>query len=97
MSKKYTIGIDFGTLSARAVALELNTGNEAAESVFEYPHGVMDVQLPCGKRLPPQFALQHAQDYLEALKAVIGGILQKVDKKDIKALGGHTALLLSGI
>lgn len=86
MSKKYTIGIDFGTLSARAVALELETGTEAAEAVFEYPHGVMDVQLPCGKRLPPQFALQHPQDYLDALKAVISGILQKVDKKDIKAL-----------
>ena len=53
MSKKYTIGIDFGTLSARAVALDLATGNEVAEAVFEYPHGVMDVQLPCGKKLPP--------------------------------------------
>ena len=66
----YTIGVDFGTLSARAVALELDTGIEAAEAVFEYPHGVMDVQLPCGKKLPPQFALQHPQDYLDALKAV---------------------------
>ena len=26
--KKYTIGVDFGTLSARAVLLELETGNE---------------------------------------------------------------------
>ena len=34
MSKKYTIGIDFGTLSARAVALELDTGIEVAEAVF---------------------------------------------------------------
>ena len=67
MSKRYTIGIDFGTLSARAVALDLETGIEAAEAVFPYPHGVMDAQLPCGKKLPPQFALQHPQDYLDAL------------------------------
>ena len=86
MSKKYTIGIDFGTLSARAVALDLETGVEAAEAVFPYPHGVMDEKLPCGKKLPPQFALQHPQDYLDALKAVIGGVLQTVDKKDVKAL-----------
>ena len=86
MSRKYTIGIDFGTLSARAVALDLETGSEVAEAVLEYPHGVMDVQLPCGKKLPPQYALQHPQDYLDALKAVIGGVLQKVDKQDVKAL-----------
>ena len=43
MAKKYTIGIDFGTLSARAVALDLQTGLEVAEAVYPYPHGVMDV------------------------------------------------------
>ena len=83
---KCTIGIDFGTLSARAVALDLETGLEVAEAVFAYPHGVMDVQLPCGKKLPPQYALQHPQDYLDALKAVVGGVLKTVDKADVKAL-----------
>ena len=46
--KNYTIGIDFGTLSARAIAMDLETGEEAAESVFDYPHGVMDDKLPSG-------------------------------------------------
>ncbi len=86
MAKKYTIGIDFGTLSARAVALDLQTGLEVAEAVYPYPHGVMDVQLPCGKKLPPQYALQHPQDYLEALENVIRGVLQTVSKEDIGAL-----------
>ena len=86
MAKKYTIGIDFGTLSARAVALDLHTGVEVAEAVYPYPHAVMDVQLPCGKKLPPQYALQHPQDYLEALANVVGGVLQTVSKEDVGAL-----------
>ena len=86
MAKKYTIGIDFGTLSARAVALDLQTGVEVAEAVHPYPHGVMDVQLPCGKKLPPQYALQHPQDYLEALEKVVGGVLETVNKEDVGAL-----------
>lgn len=86
MSKKYTIGIDFGTLSARAVALDLQTGEEVAESVFAYSHGVMDRELPSGKKLPPQYALQHPQDYLDALKIVIGGVLETVKKEEVAAL-----------
>ena len=85
MNKKYTIGIDFGTLSARAVALDLTTGEEAAVAVFAYPHGGMDRTLPSGKVLPPQYALQHPQDYLDALREVIGGILQKIEPTAIKA------------
>ena len=84
--KKYTIGIDFGTLSARAVALELATGKEVASSVFPYPHGVMDATLPGGRRLPPQFALQHPQDYLDALAHTVGGVLQTVPKEEVAAI-----------
>lgn len=86
MKKEYTIGIDFGTLSARAVALDVATGEEIGESVFAYPHGVMDRQLPSGKKLPPQYALQHPQDYLDALKNVIGGVLEHVDKEAVCGL-----------
>lgn len=87
MSKKYVIGVDFGTLSARAVLFELATGEEVAESVFDYPHGVMDRELPCGKRLPPKFALQHPQDYLDALKNTVGGVLANTDPAEVGALG----------
>jgi L-ribulokinase len=38
MQKKYAIGVDFGTLSGRAVLVELDTGNEIATAVKEYPH-----------------------------------------------------------
>ena len=83
MAGKFTIGVDFGTLSARAVALELATGREVAEAVFEYPHGVMDLQLPSGKKLPPQFALQHPQDYVDALGSVVKTLLKTVPAEEV--------------
>ena len=64
---KYSVGIDFGTLSARAVLVELETGNEIAESTFKYPHGVIENDYFEGVTLPKTTALQHPQDYVDAL------------------------------
>ena len=50
---KYAIGIDYGTLSARALVAEIGTGREVGEAVYEYEHGVMDERLPDGTRLKP--------------------------------------------
>ena len=69
--KNYVIGIDFGTLSGRCVVVDTRDGRELSESVFEYPHGVMDEVLPDGTPLPPAFALQHPADYLEVLKNTV--------------------------
>ena len=66
--KTYTIGIDFGTLSGRCVLVDCSNGQEVAEAVCNYAHGVMDDCLPSGKKLPPLFALQHPADYLEVLR-----------------------------
>ena len=48
---KYTIGVDYGTLSGRAVLVNARTGEELASSVYEYPHAVMDTELPDGTPL----------------------------------------------
>ena len=50
---KYTIGVDYGTLSGRAVLMEVPNGREAASAVFAYPHAVMDRALPDGTPLKP--------------------------------------------
>ena len=61
-NKKYALGMDFGTLSVRVLLINLENGEETAVSVKEYPHGVMDVSLTCGKKLPADYALQHPSD-----------------------------------
>lgn len=73
----YTIGLDFGTLSARAVLVDGRDGREVATAVFDYPHGVMDAALPSGKALPLDWALQHPQDYLDALDYCVPTVLRE--------------------
>jgi L-ribulokinase len=72
----YTIGIDFGTLSGRALLVDTRDGSEVATAVFDYPHAVMDDKLPSGKRLPPEWALQHPQDYLDVFFHTIPAVLK---------------------
>ena len=64
---KYCVGVDFGTLSARALVAEVGTGKEAASADMDYPHGVMDNCLMDGTPLRPDWALQHPEDYIECL------------------------------
>ena len=68
---KYSIGLDFGTLSGRALLVNLETGEELSSAVYDYPHAVMDTALPCGKKLKADWALQHPQDYLDVVRITI--------------------------
>ena len=45
---KYSLGLDYGTLSGRALLIDAVTGDEVSTSVFDYPRGVMDEALPDG-------------------------------------------------
>ena len=74
---QYVIGIDFGTLSGRAVLADAKDGRILASSVYEYPHGVMDTQLPDGTPLAPDWALQHPADYLAVLDATLPAVLRE--------------------
>lgn len=75
--KRYSIGLDFGSLSGRAVLLDLETGDEVATSVTEYAHAVMSETLPSGKKLAPNWALQHPLDYIEVLRTTIPDVLRQ--------------------
>ena len=87
--EKYTIGVDYGTLSGRAVLVNARTGEEKADAVYEYPHAVMDEQLPCGVKLGTDWALQHPQDYLDVLAHTIPEVLRKsgVSADDVIGIG----------
>lgn len=88
MGTKYTLGIDFGTLSARALLVDIVSGQEIATTLFEYPHGVMDTFLPDGKtKLMPDFALQHPQDYIDAIKFTINEIIDKTGIRNDDIIG----------
>jgi len=63
----YVIGVDFGTLSARALVVRVRDGAEAGTAVSEYPHGAIDRSLEGYGELPPDWALQDPADYTRAL------------------------------
>lgn len=85
--KKYALGLDYGTLSVRALLLDLETGAEAATCVFEYPHGVITKALPCGTVLPEGFALEHPQDFLDGLEYVVHGVMQGIAPEQVVGIG----------
>ena len=67
-----TVGIDFGTLSGRAVVVRVADGTELASAVHPYPHSVVDHTLPAtGAQLPPDWALQIPADWIEVLKIAV--------------------------
>ncbi|HEY4606645.1 MAG TPA: ribulokinase, partial [Acidimicrobiia bacterium] len=71
-----TVGVDFGTESARAVLVDVGTGRELATAVHRFPSGVIDHSLPgLGTPLPPDWALQDPDDYLEALGVTVRAVL----------------------
>lgn len=87
---KYTIGIDFGTLSGRAVLVDVQTGEEVATSVYEYRHGVIEKHLPgSDQELPPDFALQDPMDYIRTLETTVPAVLRDsgVSKDDVIGIG----------
>ncbi|MCJ7827292.1 MAG: ribulokinase [Demequinaceae bacterium] len=66
------VGIDFGTLSGRAVVVRVSDGAELGTAVHEYEHAVMDTKLAAtGSTLPPDFALQDPEDYREVLRRAV--------------------------
>src|SRR4051812_16095156 len=66
----HVVGVDFGTLSGRAVVVRAVDGEELGSAVHEYPHGVME------ENLPPQWALQHPDDWVEVLKTAVPAAIE---------------------
>lgn len=89
--KKYSIGVDYGTESGRAVLVEVATGKEVASSVYAYKNGVIDRYLPDGKtKLEHDWALQDPQDYITVLKKTIPEVLKKARVKPEQVIGVGT-------
>jgi L-ribulokinase len=86
----YAVGIDFGTLSGRAVVVRVSDGAELGSAVHEYSSAVIEESLPAsGERLPPDWALQDPEDYVDVLRNAVPGALEAagVDPADVVGIG----------
>jgi L-ribulokinase len=85
---RFALGLDFGTESVRALVVDGRNGDEAAEAVAPYAHGVITESLPGRtERLPPDFALQHPDDYLHGARDAIREVLKTVRAADLAGVG----------
>jgi len=91
MKRQFSIGLDFGTESGRAILVDVACGALVASSVYEYRFGVIDERLPGSKRIPlePQWALQDPLDYLRTVQKTIPELLRKgkVKAEDVIGIG----------
>jgi L-ribulokinase len=88
----YTIGVDFGTESGRAVLVDVADGRVVATAVHHYANGVIDSRLPLADRevrLPPDWALQDPDDYIEVFRQAIPAVLRQsgVDPAAVAGVG----------
>jgi L-ribulokinase len=88
--EKYTVGVDFGTLSGRALVVRVDDGHELASAEHAYEHGVVTDALPNGGvRLPHQWALQVPADYVNVLRTAVPEAVAKagIDPADVIGIG----------
>ena len=74
----YTIGVDFGTESGRALLLDVRSGEELGVQVHAYASGVIDAELPStGEALPHDWALQDPDDWVAVLSTAVPALLRE--------------------
>ncbi len=70
----YTLGVDYGTNSVRAIVVDVSDGRELGTAVSEYPSGKQGILLdPKDHNL----ARQHPGDYLVGLEQCVRGALEQ--------------------
>ncbi len=89
---KYTVGVDFGSESGRAIVVDVQDGRTLATAVYPYRNGVIDERLPVdgpAVRLQPEWALQDPEDYLRVFQTTIPEVLRTsgVDPDDVIGVG----------
>ncbi|MGW1060708.1 ribulokinase [Micromonospora rubida] len=83
----YVVGVDFGTLSGRALVVRVRDGAELGTAVHEYGDGVISVALSGGQPLPPDWALQNPQDYRDVLRHAVPAALAAAGVDPAQVIG----------
>ncbi|WP_197374002.1 ribulokinase [Mycolicibacterium baixiangningiae] len=89
-SETYTVGVDFGTLSGRALVVRVGDGYEMSSAEHAYEHGVVTEALPGrAARLPSLWALQVPADYVSVLRTAVPEAIAAagVDPSDVIGIG----------
>ena len=76
---RYTIGIDYGTNSVRALVVSVATGEELGTGVYDYPSGERGILLDRGDR---DVARQNPADYLTGLTRSVRAALDEAARRD---------------
>ncbi len=83
-----TVGVDYGTLSGRAVVVRVSDGAELGSAVHEYPHAVVTDAVPGHDTpLPPDWALQVPDDYVQVLKLAVPAALAAAGVDPSRVIG----------
>ena len=85
--ERFAIGLDFGSLSARALIVNVENGDEIACASADYAHGVMERELPGGQKLPKDYALQDPRDYLAALRQIVPSAMRQAGIAPERVIG----------
>jgi L-ribulokinase len=84
----YVVGVDFGTLSGRAVVVRVRDGEELATAVHPYADGVIDERLPgTAAALPPDWALQNPDDWVAVLTTAVPAALRESGVDPARVIG----------
>ncbi|MBQ1074923.1 ribulokinase [Micromonospora sp. C31] len=89
-SERYVVGVDYGTLSGRALVVRVRDGAEVGTAMREYRSGVLESVLPDGgPALPPDWALQDPEDYRDVLRHAVPAALADagVDPSQVIGIG----------
>jgi L-ribulokinase len=84
----FVVGIDFGTLSGRALVVRVGDGAELGTAVHDYRHGVMDSRLArtC-EPLPADWALQDPEDYRDVLRHAVPAAVADAGIDPVRVIG----------
>jgi L-ribulokinase len=90
--RRYAIGVDFGTESARAVLIDVADGSDHGVEVHTYRNGVIDDRLPAPDEdvvLGPDWALQDPDDYLETFRTAVRRLVDAsgIDPAQVVGIG----------
>ncbi len=76
-SPQFSVGVDYGTNSVRAVVVDVRNGKELGQCVFDYPTGKQGILLD---PKDPNLARQNPADYVKGFVAAVRGAVDAAKK-----------------